>query len=184
MSQTLSLALKKKPSALSKTAFMEIYGGIYENSPWVAQELWKTVPSTEIDTVQGFACAAQSIVDRASTDIKFRLIRAHPDLAGRAAAAKGLTSSSTQEQTSAGLDQCSPEELELFQTLNAAYKARFGFPFIMAVQNRDRAEILEAFSQRLQNAPEQEFLAAMTEIHQIAYLRLTALSTRPTTLCV
>jgi len=176
MSEPLPLVLKEKPSALSKAAFLEIYGGIYEKARWVAEMLWQMAPSTDIDTVQGFARAAQALVDNADQSAKLHLMRAHPDLAGRAAAAHGLTLSSAQEQSSAGLDQCSLEELERFQQLNAAYKARFGFPFIMAVQNWDRTDILAAFAQRLHNTPEQEFEGAMEEIHKIAYLRLVALS--------
>ncbi len=176
MNEKVTLPLRNKPSSLSKAAFLKIYGGIYENSPWVAETLWRTVAHSEIDTAEGFAQAAQSIVDHASESNKYALIRAHPDLASRATTTNTLTRSSALEQSSAGLDQCSAEEFKHFQTLNAAYKEKLSFPFILAVKNLQRSEILELFSRRLENTASQEFQTAMSEIHKIAYLRLTALA--------
>jgi 2-oxo-4-hydroxy-4-carboxy-5-ureidoimidazoline decarboxylase len=100
------------------------------------------------------------------------LIRAHPDLAGRLARAGALTAESTVEQRGAGLDRCSDEEFARFTALNDTYKARFGFPFIMAVKGRTRAEILAAFERRVANGPEAEFGTALDEIDRIALLRL------------
>ena len=104
-----------------------------------------------------------------------QLIRAHPDLAGRAQVAGELTVESTAEQSSAGLDQCSADEYQQFQSLNAAYREKFDFPFIMAVRNSTRAEILEAFASRIENDYDLEFETALMEIHKIAGLRLAAL---------
>jgi OHCU decarboxylase len=103
------------------------------------------------------------------------VVMAHPDLAGRLALAGALTADSRGEQRSAGLDQCTPEELRRFTELNDAYKARFGFPFIMAVKGRHRGEILEAFERRLANGRERELAPALAEIERIAELRLSAM---------
>jgi OHCU decarboxylase len=102
-------------------------------------------------------------------------MRAHPDLAGKTALAGELTADSNEEQSKAGLDQCTADEFERFQTLNVAYKEKFGFPFIMAVRESSRADILEAFARRLDNDYELEFETALQEIHKIARLRLAAL---------
>jgi 2-oxo-4-hydroxy-4-carboxy-5-ureidoimidazoline decarboxylase len=102
------------------------------------------------------------------------LIKAHPDLAGRAAIAGELTEASNEEQASAGIDQCSPEEFARFQDLNERYKAKFDFPFVMAVRKSNRHEILVAFETRLSNDPDDEFEQAIAEIHKIARLRLAA----------
>ena len=114
-------------------------------------------------------------VDNADTEQQLELIRAHPDLAGKAQIAGELTEDSTEEQASAGLDQCSKVEYERFQALNDAYKEKFGFPFVMAVRRSNRAEILEAFSARLKNDYDAEFETALAEIHKIARLRLDAM---------
>ena len=108
----------------------------------------------------------------AERELQLKLIRAHPDLAGRAALAGSLTKDSTSEQQSAGIDQCSPEELARFHDYNARYKARFGFPFVMAVRGCNRSEILAAFERRLTASPEAEFETALEEINKIAALRL------------
>jgi OHCU decarboxylase len=104
------------------------------------------------------------------------LLRAHPDLAGRLAMAGELTAQSTAEQAAAGLDQCSPEQLQAFQRLNAAYTARFGIPFIIAVRGLTRATILERFAQRLGNSQATEMRIALEEVHRIARLRLYQLA--------
>ena len=112
------------------------------------------------------------VLRAATHEQKLALINAHPDLSGRLAQAKMLTRESTQEQASAGLDQLTPDELARFTALNDAYKARFGFVFIMAVRGRTKQEILEAFERRLNHSPEAEFAAALTQIERIALLRL------------
>jgi OHCU decarboxylase len=111
----------------------------------------------------------------AGREAQLALIDAHPDLAGQAALRGELTAASSAEQAGAGIDACSAEEFARFGELNAAYRARFGFPFIMAVKGSDRQQILDAFAQRLHNTPEQEFARALAEINQIALLRLQAL---------
>jgi OHCU decarboxylase len=117
-------------------------------------------------------------VDNAAVEQQLELIRAHPDLAGKAQLAGELTEDSTQEQASAGLDQCSSEEFGRFQSLNTAYWDKFGFPFVMAVRGSSRAEIIDAFTARLENDYDLEFETALTEIHKIARLRLDAMGAK------
>lgn len=150
--------------------FMARYAGIYEHSPWVAEEASALVTSR--DGVDTLAAVMADCVDNAATEKQLALIRAHPDLAGKAQLAGELTEDSTNEQASAGLEQCSQEEFERFQALNTAYWEKFGFPFVMAVRASDRATILEAFEARLENDYEIEFETALVEIHKIARLRL------------
>ena len=114
-------------------------------------------------------------VDNAAVELQLELIRAHPDLAGKAQVAGELTEESATEQASAGISQCTPDEFEQFQTLNTQYKEKFDFPFVMAVRNSSRCEILNSFEHRLRNAYENEFEAALVEIHKIARLRLEAM---------
>ena len=153
--------------------FVARYGGIYEHSPWVAECAARD--GVDADDIEDIARVMADCVDNAADKRQLELIRAHPDLAGRAQIAGELTADSTAEQASAGLDQCSRVEYERFQALNDAYHEKFGFPFVMAVRGRDRGEILEAFSARLQNDYDVEFETALSEIHQIARLRLEAM---------
>ena len=154
--------------------FVTRYGGIYEDSPWVAEQVEELLDDAGTD-VERLARLMADCVDNAAPEKQLALIRAHPDLAGKAQLAGELTAESTAEQSSAGLDRCSAEEYEQFQSLNAAYWKKFDFPFIMAVRNSTRAEILHAFASRIDNDYEQEFETALLEIHKIAALRLAAL---------
>ncbi len=151
--------------------FVKRYGGIYEHSPWVAEQ----VESLFDDGAGSLASLMADCVDNAAPERQLELIRAHPDLAGRAQVAGELTVESTAEQSSAGLDRCTADEYRQFQSLNAAYRAKFDFPFIMAVRNSTRAEILTAFANRIENDYDEEFETALLEIHKIAALRLAAL---------
>ncbi len=153
--------------------FIARYGGIYEHSPWVAEQTASLAGT--LDDVRHLATLMADCVDNAGTEQQLALIRAHPDLAGKAQVAGELTADSTNEQASAGLDQCSKVEYERFQALNEAYKEKFGFPFVMAVRGSNRAEILETFSTRLKNDYNLEFETALAEIHKIARLRLEAM---------
>jgi OHCU decarboxylase len=160
------------PSRLSEDEFVEMFGGVYEHSPWVAREAWRRGLDERHDTVDALAAELASTVDRSNRETRLALIRAHPDLAGRAAVAGGLTGASSREQSGAGLDQCSAEEYERFHSLNSAYKRQFGFPFVMAVKGSDRHAILAAFEERLENDEADEFERAIAEIHKIARFRL------------
>ena len=161
-----------KPSSLSHAEFLARFGPAYEASPWVAEGVWPAVEAGELDDPAALAQALRAEVDAAPRVMQLALIRAHPELASRAR----MADASVKEQSGAGLDQCSPAEFEAFQRLNAAYNARFGFPFIVAVKGLTRADILRAFEARLANEPETEFATAIAQIHRIAGFRLAALT--------
>lgn len=150
--------------------FIARFGVVYEHSPWVAEQVASL--AIGLDDMDRLAELMADCVDNAGTEQQLLLIRAHPDLAGKAQIAGVLTADSTAEQASAGLDQCSKTEYEKFQALNDAYKEKFGFPFVMAVRGSSRADILDAFSRRLKNDYDLEFETALAEIHKIARLRL------------
>ncbi len=159
---------------MSKADFIKRYGGIYEHSPWVAERVQLFLEGSPADTGLLTSLMADC-VDNAAVETQLELIRAHPDLAGKAQVAGELTADSTEEQSKAGLDQCSADEFERFQSLNTAYKEKFDFPFIMAVRESTRSQILDAFASRLDNDYNTEFETALQEIHKIARLRLTAM---------
>lgn len=163
------------PSRMDREQFVATFGDIYEHSPWIAEQAWGRGITSRHDTVEELHALLAEVFAEADREARMAVVNAHPDLAGRAALAGELTASSTGEQAGAGLDACTPEELQRFQELNRTYQARFGFPFIMAVKGRHRSEILAAFEQRVSNSPEQEFARALAEINQIALLRLRAL---------
>lgn len=155
--------------------FLRKYGSIYEHSPWVAEQVWHSGEADKLD-LMGLVGAMKKIVDDAGRDQKLTLLRAHPDLAGKAAIAGELSDHSTVEQKGAGLDQCSRVEFDELQTLNADYKDKFGFPFIIAVRGLDRFDILASIRQRGGHSAEDEFRTALTEVHKIARLRLEQLA--------
>jgi OHCU decarboxylase len=165
--------MKDTAEEVTREAFVEKFGGVYEHSPWVADNCFDTAANATMDErTQLFA----HCVDAADHETKLQLIRAHPDLAGRAAVRGKLTAESMNEQASAGIDQCTDEEYAQFVSFNSAYKGKFGFPFIMAVRNSNRHEILAAFGKRIENDAETEFETAIREIHKIARLRLEAIA--------
>ena len=138
----------------------------------MAEGVWPAVEAGRLDDPAALAEALRAEVDAAPDEMKLALIRAHPELASRTRMAEA----SVKEQSGAGLDQCSSAEFEAFQRLNAAYNARFGFPFIVAVKGLTRADILAAFEARLANDPETEFATAIAQIHRIAGFRLADLT--------
>lgn len=161
------------PSRLGDQEFIARFGGVFEHSPWVAEGVLAGGHGRAAwDTAEGLHAAMVQVVRAAPHDRKLALLRAHPDLAGRLAVAGELTSASSAEQASAGLDKCTAEEFARFTELNDAYTARFGFPFIMAVKGRSRAEILSSFERRIHNSPEEEFATALAQVERIALLRL------------
>jgi 2-oxo-4-hydroxy-4-carboxy-5-ureidoimidazoline decarboxylase len=162
---------------MSTHDFIARYGSIYEHSPWVA-ELAAPV-AAGLDDVDRLAELMADVVDNADKEQQLALIRAHPDLADKArVVAGGLTADSMAEQASAGLHECTKVEYEKFQALNEAYKAKFAFPFVMAVRGSNCKEILQTFSARLQNDYDEEFENALAEIHKIARLRLEAMEAK------
>ena len=161
-----------KPSHMPHALFMELFGGVFEHSAWIASGAFHGPRGADFDRASGLYSAMAAVLDAADHEQKLALINAHPDLSGRLAQAKMLTPESTAEQASAGLDQLTPDELARFTMLNDAYKAKFGFVFIMAVRGRTKQDILEAFERRLNHSPEAEFAEALTQIGRIALLRL------------
>jgi OHCU decarboxylase len=167
--------MKFTPSALDRDAFIAAFGDIYEHSPWVAARTYDRGEPARFDSVDSLHAQMAAVLLDASRDEQLALINAHPDLAGKAAIRGELTAASTVEQAGAGIQDCSAEEFARFSALNAAYKARFGFPFIKAVKGSDRQQILAAFEQRIHHSPQQEFATALAEINRIALFRLQAL---------
>ncbi|MGH6894565.1 MAG: 2-oxo-4-hydroxy-4-carboxy-5-ureidoimidazoline decarboxylase [Dongiaceae bacterium] len=163
---------KRPPTGLDRAAFIDLYGRVYEHSPWIAEAVSQAGLTKEHDTVEGLHRALADAVDAAPRERQLALLNAHPDLAGRLAVGGELTTESTLEQASAGLDKCTPDEFRRFTRLNDSYKRKFPFPFIMAVKGKSRAEILDAFERRIHNDPETEFRTALAEVHKIALLRL------------
>ncbi|MAI10925.1 MAG: OHCU decarboxylase [Rhodospirillaceae bacterium TMED167] len=164
------------PSRMAKTDFVAVFGGVYEHSAWMAEEVWAMAPRSgsapDRDTADGLHAAFQAVLDHAGYDAKHTLLCAHPDLVGKLAIADKLTTESSSEQASANLGNCTPTEFDAFQTLNKDYKEKFGFPFILAVRGYHRTEILEIFRQRMDNDRETEFGIALEQVHRIALLRL------------
>lgn len=161
------------PKPLERSDFIDIFGGIYEHSPWVAEAVYpKTHPG--INTAS-MAALMGSVVDASSYEDKLKILRSHPDLAGRLSLAD-LTESSRSEQSGAGLDRCTHEELKQFQRLNGIYINKFGFPFILAVKGFQRTEILDAFHIRVNHDRDEEFKTAIEQVHRIARLRLETIA--------
>lgn len=149
--------------------FVAALGHLFEHSPWVARETWGRRPFRDAEHLQAELCATMRAATR---ERQMALIAAHPDLAGRLAQQNQLTADSTREQASAGLGRLAAEELTTFQTMNTAYRSRFGFPFIICARLNAKEAILEAMRTRLSHSTEQEFATALGEIEKIAWLRL------------
>lgn len=161
-------------NAASPAEALALLDGLYEYSPWIAEEALAQRPFRSLAHLKH---ALAQMVRTAELDAQLALIRAHPELAGKAMVAKSLTAESTNEQSKAGLTQCTPEEFERIQQLNAAYNERFGFPFILAVRGPrgtglNKQEIIDTFARRLDNHPEFELAEALRNIHRIAEIRL------------
>jgi len=152
-----------------RDTFVERYGPMFEHSPWVAEDAWEHGPFADREAL---ARALEQAMYAAPRDRQLALIRAHPDLAGRAAGEGTLTASSEREQAAAGLDRLTPDEYETFTRTNAAYRERFGFPFVVCAREHTKDSILRTAAERLDHAPEQEIDVALGEIAKIARLRL------------
>jgi 2-oxo-4-hydroxy-4-carboxy-5-ureidoimidazoline decarboxylase len=158
--------------ASSEAAFLAAYGQLFEHSAWVVERAWALRPFADAAALY---TAFRRVLDELTPAERLRLIRAHPELADRVSVAKGLTESSTAEQASAGLDQLSVEEFELFQTLNGAYRGKNSFPFIICARLYNKGQILDSLRQRLHRSPEEELQEAIRQISQIVRLRLWTL---------
>ncbi|MBU6503812.1 MAG: 2-oxo-4-hydroxy-4-carboxy-5-ureidoimidazoline decarboxylase, partial [Burkholderiales bacterium] len=148
--------------------------GLYEHSPWIAEQALAHRPFRSLAQLKH---AMAQVLEQAGRDAKLALIRAHPELAGKAMVAKALTAESTNEQSKAGLTDCTLEEFAKIQQLNAAYNAKFGFPFVLAVRGPrgtglTRAQIISTFERRLENHPDFELAECIRNIHRIAEIRL------------
>ncbi|WHQ71830.1 allantoinase PuuE [Methylorubrum extorquens] len=161
-----------RPSTMSAAQFLTRFGDIFEDTPEIALRAWQAGLTAREDSAEGLHAALVGALRGLPAEQQRALIRAHPELAGRLAQAGQLTQASTAEQGSAGLGALSAEELARFEQLNAAYRARFDLPFIMAIKGSSREAILAAFEARLRNDPEQEFQEALRQIERIAWLRL------------
>ena len=164
-----------KPSSLARDAFIAAFADIYEHSPWVAAQAFDLGVDETLDIIEVLHQRMSDILLGGPHETQLALINAHPDLAGKAAVRGELTASSTSEQAGAGIHECTAEEFSRFTELNDAYKAKFGFPFIMAVKGSNRHQILAAFEERIHNDPEREFARALAEINKIALFRLQAM---------
>ena len=152
-----------------RAVFLARLGHVAEDSPWVAERAWERGPFPDAAaTADAFAAVARE----AAPGEQLALIRAHPDLAGRAALAGELTADSAREQASAGLDRLTPADLARFTRLNDAYRERFGFPFVIRVAGRSVADILDAYDARLGNDADAERATAIEEIAGIMRLRI------------
>jgi 2-oxo-4-hydroxy-4-carboxy-5-ureidoimidazoline decarboxylase len=155
----------KQLNQMSQEEFTATLGEIWEETPAIAREVWLSKPFSDLkDLYQSMV----AIVDRLSETEQLALIKAHPDLGSKTKMAEA----SVREQAGVGLDRLSESEYQRFQSLNLAYKDKFGFPFIIAVKNLTVEDILEAFTNRLSNSLEREKQQALTEIKKIAHLRL------------
>ncbi|MEM6637483.1 MAG: allantoinase PuuE [Pseudomonadota bacterium] len=163
-----------RPSAMDKVTFLETFGGIFEHSAWVAAEAYNLELGPAHDTPGGLHNAFVRAFRAASFDRRLAVLRSHPDLAVKIDAAAPLTEASEAEQASAGLDILTDEERTRFGELNAAYTEKFAHPFIIAVRDHTKSDVLAAFESRLQNSAETEFQTACRQVERIAELRLAA----------
>ena len=156
-------------NALDAGAFTDRFGDVAEDSPWVAEAVFDARPFADREAL---VAAFAAVVRSASRDAQLALLRAHPDLAGRAAVAGHIAEESRREQAGAGLDRLTTEELARFQDLNARYRARFGFPFIYAVKGATKEAILASFGDRVGNDAESERATALANVERIFRFRI------------
>ncbi len=161
-----------RPSEMDRDTFVKTFDDIFEHSPWVEEHAHRLELGPAHDTAMGLAGALARAFRAAPEDKRLAVLKAHPDLAGKLAAARRLTEASTSEQASAGLDALTDEERSAFTKYNKEYTEKFGFPFIIAVRDNTKASILEAFQTRLSNDRETEFHEACEQVIRIAELRL------------
>jgi N-carbamoyl-L-amino-acid hydrolase len=171
---TMSITLDQLNAAGTREAFAALLDGTYEHSPWIAERAFDARPFASLAALK--LALVQGVRD-AGRHAQLALIRAHPELAGKAMVSKTLTAESTHEQGRAGLTECTPDEFALIQRLNADYNTKFGFPFILAVRGPrgtglNKTEIIATFQRRLEHHPDYEFAEALRNIHRIAELRL------------
>ncbi|MGD9918955.1 MAG: allantoinase PuuE [Paenirhodobacter sp.] len=162
----------ERPSQMTRGRFVQVFGGVYEHSPWIAERAWDLELGPAHDCVEGVASVLARTFRTASESQRMRVLTAHPDLAGKLAQAKRLTAESTAEQASAGLDALTDAERSAFEDLNTRYVAKFGFPFIIAVKDNTKASILAAFERRIEQDRDTEFAEACRQVERIGWHRL------------
>ena len=161
-----------RPSKMNREGFIDLYGGIFEHSAWIADNAYDYELSYAHDTATGLHNALCRAFRSAPKELRLKVLMAHPDLAGKLAQAKRLTSESTSEQASAGMDSLTDNERKIFTQLNLTYVKKHGFPFIIAVRDHNKASILSAFKTRINNDGDTEFLEACKQVERIAEFRL------------
>ena len=159
-------------NAADRVQFVAHLGSIFEDSPWVAERTWPRRPFASAEALHRAMVAEVSAATRAD---QLALLRAHPDLGARAR----MSDASIGEQAGAGLDRLTPEEFATLQRLNAAYRRKFAFPFLLAVKGRTTHEILDALASRLSATPDGEFAEALQQVYRIARFRLEAAVSLP-----
>ena len=162
-----------KINKLSKSEFIKVFANIFENAIWIAEELYNQKP---FDNFEELSSKMLNIFETATKEKQLKILNAHPDLANKTKIIL-LTPDSLKEQINAGLDQCTKEEFNEFKKLNNTYK-KFGFPFILAVKEKTKIEILNNFRKRVFSDPEIEFDEAVKQVKQIANLRLKELNNK------
>lgn len=171
----------------SKDEILEVLGGIYEHSSWIAEQFYaeyidvegkddstSTGTITTINNVRDLFLCMSSILDKSTKQQKLDLLCAHPDLCAKIDAMKKLTKSSQEEQSNAGLDTLTDEERNKFSSMNSEYRAKYGFPFILAARHVTKYTVLSAIEGRLQLPVEAEFAGALFQVSKIAWMRLLA----------
>ncbi len=159
-------------NALDQADFVAALGGLFEGPPWIVARAWQRRPFAGVARLHEALCAVMYAAPEAE---RVALLRTHPDLVGRAALAGTLGPASTAEQVAAGLDRLSPDEIAAFTRLNASYRERFGFPFVICARENRKESILSGFTARLAHPREHEIQVALTEVGKICRLRLSDL---------
>jgi len=161
-----------RPSQMDRATFLDRFGGVFEHSPWIAEGAFDLELGPAHDSAEGLHNAFARVFRSANPERRLEVLLAHPDLAGKLAAARRLTPESSAEQAAAGLDALTDEERAVFRKANATYRAKHGFPFIIAVRDHDKTGILRAFERRIANDRDTEFAEACAQVERIARLRL------------
>jgi len=162
-----------KINKLSQSEFIKVFANIFENARWITEELYNQKP---FDNFEELSSKILNILETATKEKQLKILKAHPDLANKTKISL-LTPDSLKEQTDAGLDQCTEEEFNEFKKLNDTYK-KFGFPFILAVKEKTKMDVLNNFRKRISSDPEIEFDEAVKQVKQIASLRLKELNNK------
>ena len=161
-----------KINKLPKSEFIKVFGNIFESSSWISEELYKLKP---FNSFEDLSTKILDIFENTTKDKQLKILRAHPDLANKTKIGS-LTTDSKKEQNSAGLDECTEEEFNEFRNLNFEYKKKFGFPFVFAVKNKSKIEILSSFRKRISYDIDIEFREAKKQVKKIASLRLNEIN--------